>query len=138
MKIGIRKPSIKKRVAARTSPKRMLRSKVRVPKGAGFITNPKKATYNRIYNRTSKKACYIATTVYGDPDAWQVEKLRQYRDCVLMKSLPGRVFIVLYYSISPLLIGFFKHIKPVNYAARTFLDYIVLKLKSNWRRRTPQ
>ena len=129
MKLGIRKPSIKKRVSARTSPKRIVRSKIRAPKGAGFITNPKKATYNRIYNRTSKKACYIATTVYGDADAWQVERLRQYRDDVLMNSVHGRIFILIYYSISPLLIGFFKHIKPVNCVARKLLDFIVALLK---------
>ena len=53
MKFGIRKPSIKKSFAARTSVKRMVRSKVRAPKGYGIITNPKKAVYNKIYKKTS-------------------------------------------------------------------------------------
>lgn len=53
MKLGLRKVSLKGRLSARISPKRMIRSKIRVPKGMGFITNPKKATYNRVYNRTS-------------------------------------------------------------------------------------
>jgi hypothetical protein len=97
LKIGIRKPSIKKRIAARTSPKRMIRSKIRVPKGYGWLTNPKKAAYNRVYNHTTKKACYIATAVYGDSDAWQVERLRQYRDKVLASHLLGLLFINLYY-----------------------------------------
>ncbi len=56
MKIGIRKPSIKGRVSARLSVKRMIRAKVRAPKGYGLITNPKKAIYNRAYNRTSISA----------------------------------------------------------------------------------
>jgi hypothetical protein len=53
MKIGFRKPSLSKRIAARTSVKRMIRAKVRAPKGLGLLTNPKKAIYNRVYRRTS-------------------------------------------------------------------------------------
>jgi len=55
MKFGFRIPSVKKRIAARTSPKRMIRHNLglKAPKGFGWLTNPKKALYNRIYNRTS-------------------------------------------------------------------------------------
>lgn len=56
MKFGFRKPSLKKRISARTSPKRFVRHslKVKAPKGYGWFTNPKKAAYNRVYNRTSR------------------------------------------------------------------------------------
>jgi hypothetical protein len=55
MKIGLRKPSLKKRIAARTSPKRFVRHNLgfKAPRGYGWITNPKKAAYNRIYSRTT-------------------------------------------------------------------------------------
>ena len=55
MKIGIRKPSIRKSLAARTSVKRFVRHNlgVKAPRGYGWITDPKKALYNRIYNRTT-------------------------------------------------------------------------------------
>lgn len=53
MKFGPRTPSLSKRISARTSVKRAVRSKARVPKGYGFATNPRKAAYNRVYNRTS-------------------------------------------------------------------------------------
>jgi len=55
MKFGIRKFSIKKRLAARTSWKRRVRHNwgMKMKKGGGFLTDPKKATYNRIYNRTT-------------------------------------------------------------------------------------
>jgi len=55
MKFGIRKPSFKKSLAARTSPKRIIRHSmgVKAPRGWGWVTNPKKAAYNRVYNRTS-------------------------------------------------------------------------------------
>jgi hypothetical protein len=47
----VRKPSLKGRIAARTSFKRMIRAKTRAPKGWGWLTNPKKAAYNRAYYR---------------------------------------------------------------------------------------
>jgi hypothetical protein len=56
MKFGFRTPSLKKRIAARTSPKRFLRHNLgfKAPRGMGWLTNPKKAMYNRVYQRTSK------------------------------------------------------------------------------------
>lgn len=55
-KIGFRVPSITKRIAARTSVKRAVRNNLglKAPRGMGLVTNPKKAVYNRIYNRTTK------------------------------------------------------------------------------------
>ncbi|TCR04061.1 hypothetical protein [Neorhizobium sp. JUb45] len=51
----IRKPSLKKSLAARTSTKRIVKNAVglKAPKGWGWLTNPKKAAYNRSYNRGS-------------------------------------------------------------------------------------
>lgn len=56
MKFGFRKPSIRKRIAARTSLKRALRHRVglKAPRGMGWLTNPKKAAYDRVYNRTTR------------------------------------------------------------------------------------
>lgn len=58
MKFGIRKPSLKRRIAARTSVKRYVRHSLglKAPRGWGWITNPRKAAYNRVYNRTTISA----------------------------------------------------------------------------------
>lgn len=58
MKVGIRKPSIKKSVKARTTGriKRSLKSSVNPlygKKGMGYINDPKKSIYNKIYNKTT-------------------------------------------------------------------------------------
>ncbi len=55
MKIGMRKPSLKKRISARTSVKRQLvhRAGLKMPRGWGWVRNPKKYAYNKIYNKTS-------------------------------------------------------------------------------------
>jgi hypothetical protein len=68
MKIGIRVPSIRKRIAARTSWKRFVRHSLglKAPRGWGWLTNPKKAAYNRIYARTTRSGClvFIAGAVF--------------------------------------------------------------------------
>lgn len=58
MKVGIRKPSVSKRVKARTTGrvKRTVKKAV-IPyygkKGTGIIKNPRKAIYNKVYRKTT-------------------------------------------------------------------------------------
>ena len=56
MKFGFRIPSIKKRIAASTSVKRVIRHNLgfKAPRGLGWLTDPKKALYNKVYNKTSR------------------------------------------------------------------------------------
>jgi len=55
MKFGMRKPSLKKRISARTSIKRQIvhRAGLKMPRGWGWLRNPKKYAYNKVYNKTS-------------------------------------------------------------------------------------
>lgn len=58
MKFGMRTPSIKKSIKARTTGKvKRAVKKAIIPgygkKGSGWIKNPKKAAYNKVYNKTS-------------------------------------------------------------------------------------
>ncbi len=55
MRFGFRRPSLRKRLAARTSVKRYVRHSLglKAPRGWGWLTNPRKAAYNRVYNRTT-------------------------------------------------------------------------------------
>jgi hypothetical protein len=55
MKLGLRIPSITKRIAARTSVKRIVQNELglKAPRGYGWITNPKKFVYNKVYNKTT-------------------------------------------------------------------------------------
>lgn len=58
MKVGMRKPSLKKSLSARTTGKlkRQIKSTVNPlygKKGMGWVNNPKKAAYNKAYNKTS-------------------------------------------------------------------------------------
>jgi hypothetical protein len=55
MRFGVRKPSLKRMISARTSPKRYVRHSlgIKVPRGWGWLTNPRKTAYNRFYRRTT-------------------------------------------------------------------------------------
>jgi hypothetical protein len=61
MKFGFRIPSLTKRIAARTSVKRIIRHNLgfKAPRGMGWITDPKKALYNKVYNKTSR-GCLVS------------------------------------------------------------------------------
>ena len=66
VKFGFRVPSLTKRISARTSLKRYVRNSLglKAPRGWGWITNPRKASYNRVYNRTTR-GCLIVLVVMG-------------------------------------------------------------------------
>jgi hypothetical protein len=78
LKIGIRIPSLTKRIAARTSWKRIVRNQMglKAPRGWGWLTNPRKAAYSRVYNRTTidlfqlgrhsrKSGCLVMLVLFG-------------------------------------------------------------------------
>lgn len=58
MKVGYRKPNIKKSIKARTTGKIKRKMKKAVnplygKKGMGYVKNPKKAVYNKVYHKTT-------------------------------------------------------------------------------------
>lgn len=67
MKFGFRKPSLSKRIAARTSFKRFVRQNmgVKAPRGYGWLTNPKKYMYNKVYNKTTKGCMFTLFFIAG-------------------------------------------------------------------------
>jgi hypothetical protein len=66
VRFGFRVPSLKKRLSARTSLKRAVRHRLglKAPRGWGWITNPRKAAYNRIYSRTTR-GCLVVVACWG-------------------------------------------------------------------------
>jgi hypothetical protein len=69
---GFRRPSIRGRIATRISVKRYVRQSLglKVPRGWGWLTNPRKAAYNRIYNRTTfglGKGCLVMVLLMVAP-----------------------------------------------------------------------
>lgn len=66
VRIGFRIPSLKKRISARTSLKRAIRHQagLKAPRGWGWITNPKRAAFNRVYSRTTR-GCLVVLGFWG-------------------------------------------------------------------------
>lgn len=77
----------------------------------------------------SKGGCYIATMVYGSYEHPQVLELRKFRDEVLASTLLGRLFIKIYYFISPKIVHLLKGKKGINRFIRYALDNFVKTLK---------
>ncbi len=77
MKIGFRIPNLNKRIAARTSVKRYVRQNLgfKASRGWGWVTNPKKALYNRVYNKTSRGCLVSLVFLLSMPLAYAVWKI---------------------------------------------------------------
>ena len=90
-----------------------------------------------INKTTGKKGCYIATSIYGSYDCPNVWILRRYRDMVLDNSWYGKLFIKMYYSISPFLVKAFGKSKIFKSMFTKPLNLIVELLKKQGYKDTP-
>lgn len=81
--------------------------------------------------------CYVATAVYGSYDCPQVWTLRRYRDYTLAETLLGRLFILLYYTISPTLVKWFGETQWFKNMWKPRLDKMVKRLNEQGVADTP-
>lgn len=95
-------------------------------------------SYNEsLFNNTSSNGCYVATAVYGSYDCPEVWTLRRYRDDMLAKTWHGRLFIYLYYAISPTIVRLFGDTMWFKNMWRGKLDKKVKQLQNNGVESTP-
>ena len=81
--------------------------------------------------------CYVATCVYGSYDCPEVWTLRRFRDYTLAKTFLGRLFIKLYYAISPTIVKWFGKRNSFQKFWRKRLDKMVIKLQNKGFENTP-
>lgn len=74
--------------------------------------------------------CYVATCVYGSYDCPEVWLLRRYRDYKLNNVWYGRIFIKIYYRLSPSVVNRFGNKRWFNNIFRKKLGKMVRKLES--------
>jgi len=79
-------------------------------------------------NASQSGGCYVATCVYGSYDCPQVWTLRRFRDYRLMNSLPGRIFVKLYYYVSPKIVKKYGTKRWFNSFLKLVLDKFVSSL----------
>lgn len=70
---------------------------------------------------SNSDGCYIATAVYGDYDHENVRLFRRFKDEVLLQSLFGRLFVKVYYAISPALARLLDPESTVSNVIRQFI-----------------
>lgn len=68
--------------------------------------------------------CFIATAVYGDPLAPEVNALRRFRDIRLRPYALGRMAIIFYYRLSPPIAYWLSNHRYIADIVRKFLDNI--------------
>lgn len=84
---------------------------------------------SRVVPKPQKKSgCFIATAVYGGYDLPEVMTLRKFRDKTLNKNPLGRLFIRIYYRLSPPLADYIKNKEKLRKGAKSILDVIVKRL----------
>lgn len=84
-----------------------------------------------------KNGCYVATCVYGSYDCPEVWVLRRYRDNTLDNNFLGRVFIKVYYNLSPTLVKLFGKQNWFVCTCKSMLDKIINKLQNKGIENTP-
>lgn len=95
-----------------------------------YLNKPNSSINNS--NKGSKKeGCYIATSIYGSYEASEVLVLRSFRDNYLERSIFGRLFIKMYYYISPTFVKLTKNKKSINIIIKKALDKFVFIIKNS-------
>lgn len=90
-----------------------------------YIEQVRNGQYDR-QSSNGKSGCYIATAVYGSYTCNEVLALRRYRDDYLAKSSVGRLFIKVYYAVSPTMA---KRLKNDSLLAKTIKKYLDSKVE---------
>lgn len=134
MKIGMRSPSLKKSLKARTTSKwKRQTKKALIPgygqKGIGWLKNPKKAMYNKVYHKTtfglsdllkpSKKRKKKITKNQTSIKSTKKYTAKDYKEAGIVLIVIGAIFLFLF---PPL--GFFLFITG-------FISYIIGRLTTN-------
>lgn len=99
-------------------------------KGLRDKIKQEKRETNESQATSSSEGCYIATAVYGSYDCPEVWTLRRYRDTILASTNWGKLFIKIYYAISPALVKWFGKTKWFQCLWKKYLDKLVYRLQN--------
>lgn len=95
------------------------------------LQSVKEKTIQKTHNNNN--SCYIATMVYNDINHPNVERLRNFRDEVLLLNTFGKIFVKYYYKISPWVVEKFGRYKLLHIVAKSIIEKIILKhIKSKY------
>lgn len=85
--------------------------------------------YDTQYVAPPAKTCFIATATFGSYMAPEVDLLRKFRDSYIEKTYCGKLFVRVYYRISPPIATLISKSKFLKRITRLILNPIVLMVK---------
>ena len=80
--------------------------------------------------------CFVATAAYGSELAPEIRHLSEFRDRVLLTTIPGQAFVWAYYRLGPYLAEYIASRPKARSAARRILNPLVRFAEQHLRRRT--
>jgi hypothetical protein len=78
-----------------------------------------------------KNGCFIATAVYGSPCAPEILVLQKFRDSYMLTNMPGKLFVKLYYLLSPPLASFIVNKYRLRQVVRAIIIVPLVRLADN-------
>jgi|GEM_PF-2864836 len=75
-----------------------------------------------------RPGCFIATAVYGDPNAKKIDQLRAFRDEILLEKKAGVLFTELYYKMSPPIADFISEHESLRKAVGHIVVYPLVEI----------
>lgn len=87
------------------------------------------AAHERMNHTVEDKRCYVASYLYGE-NHQVTHCLRRYRDSVLLKSTLGRLFVSIYYRISPTLVFISTRLSILDYLLSSLVSKVILMILS--------
>lgn len=95
------------------------------PRSMNYSTNKKS------YSTKQNSGCFIATAVYSE-NSYQVNILKSFRDNHLMRFYLGRLFINIYYKLSPYTVNSIKKYSIISNFLKIILDIIVNSIEKRF------
>jgi hypothetical protein len=95
------------------------------PAPAGGVSGALTATIVAAKFSGGSGGCFIATAAYGSPMMSEVRHLRAFRDQYLLTNPPGRLFVDVYYKLSPPLADLIRYQDGMRAFVRGLLTPLV-------------
>ncbi len=80
---------------------------------------------SEVIDKEESPRCFIATAAYGSASIYEVQVLRNFRDDFLENNFFGRIFISIYYKVSPPIARFIEGKEFLKKILRKALNPIV-------------
>lgn len=101
---------------------------VAVSTAANVARQKGNAAHDALNKQVEDKRCFIASYLYGVDDRRTV-RLRKFRDGYLTNCWSGRMFISVYYRLSPLIIWLAIRIRIIHFLTEKAVSWFERKLE---------